>query len=50
MVISEQIRLQLQELEVENGKLQTDMKRMRHALADDAGDNSQFREMIGKEK
>ena len=40
--------LRLQELEVENGKLQEDLKRLRQALADDAGDNSQFKEMIGE--
>ena len=43
------LRLQLQELEVENGKIRDDLKKLRDALSDEAGEeNAQFKEMIGK--
>ena len=39
----------LQELEVENGKMRDDLKKLRDALSDEAGeDNAQFKEMIGE--
>eukprot|EP00094_Tigriopus_californicus_P007483 TCALIF_07205-PA protein Name:"Similar to MYO5A Unconventional myosin-Va (Gallus gallus)" AED:0.07 eAED:0.07 QI:0/0/0/0.83/1/1/12/0/1517 len=41
-------RIRLQELEMENSKLQGDLKRMRESLADDSGDNEQLKEMMGK--
>ena len=37
---------QLPELEIENEKLKNDLKQLREALADDAGDNGHFKEMI----
>ncbi len=42
--------LRLQELEVENGKLQADLKKLREALADEAGgeNSAQFKEVVGK--
>ena len=41
--------LKLQELEVENGKMRDDLKKLRDALSDEAGeDNAQFKEMIGE--
>lgn len=41
-------RIRLQELEMENAKLQGDLKRMRESLADECGDTDQLREMMGK--
>ena len=41
--------MQLQELEVENGKIRDDLKKLRDALSDEAGEeNAQFKEMIGE--
>ena len=41
--------MKLQELEVENGKMRDDLKKLRDALSDEAGeDNAQFKEMIGE--
>ncbi len=44
--------LRLQELEVENGKLQENLRRMREALVneEDGEENAQIKEMLGKEK
>ena len=36
-------------MEVENGKMRDDLKKLRDALSDEAGeDNAQFKEMIGE--
>ncbi len=40
---------QFQELEVENDKLRADLKKLRHSVSEDAGEeNSQFKEMLGE--
>ena len=39
--------LRMQELELENGKLQADLRNLRQSLAEDSGDGSQLKEMIG---
>ena len=41
---------QLPELEIENEKLKNDLKQLREALSEDAGDNGHFKEMIGEQK
>ena len=49
MISSPFSSLKLQELEVENGKMRDDLKKLRDALSDEAGeDNAQFKEMIGE--
>ena len=41
--------IRLEELAVENGRMRDDLKKLRDALSDEAGeDNAQFKEMIGE--